>query len=184
VTQSLISLEALEAAASDEKAKKRPLTERQKLLVDAVCNFQELRQADYERWKRETAKAKDKSEVKPRKRHRQLIAEAAGYPDTHSGRVMVYNDLGKSHVLQAISNRIRQKLTMGVVLASDSILELSTEARSEKVRLEAASKLLDMAGVGNTNSGGTGSGGLQVNINLGSGDDGVKTINATKDSSE
>lgn len=167
----LISLEALELALQDKKASSRKLTERQQRLVNAVCDFQQLKADEDHRIAQERhdwqSKPENKGRKQPPRRRRklQLIASAAGYPDTASGWQMVWNDLQKSHILLAILTRIRSKATVGAVLATDTIIDLATDARSEKVRLEAASKLLELANGQQDRA--TSSNGLVVNINLG-----------------
>ena len=78
------------------------------------------------------------------------IAEAsqkAGYAKGESGRVVASRTLRLPHVQRYMMERVANTIGLGAVQASQKLIQLSGEAKSEYVQLEASRDLLDRAGV-------------------------------------
>ena len=70
----------------------------------------------------------------------------AGYSDGESGRVTASKTLRLPHVQEYMQQRIRESIGLNATVASKRILDLSTNAKSEYVQLEASKDILDRAG--------------------------------------
>ena len=78
------------------------------------------------------------------------IAEAsqkAGYAKGESGRVVASRTLRLPHVQRYMMERVANTIGLGAVSASRKLIELSDNAKSEYVQLEASRDLLDRAGI-------------------------------------
>ena len=70
----------------------------------------------------------------------------AGYADGESGRVTASKTLRLPHVQEYMQQRVRESIGLNATVASKRILDLSTNAKSEYVQLEASKDILDRAG--------------------------------------
>jgi phage terminase small subunit len=70
----------------------------------------------------------------------------AGYSDGESGRVTASKTLRLPHVQEYMQQRVRESIGLNATVASKRILDLSTNAKSEYVQLEASKDILDRAG--------------------------------------
>ena len=70
----------------------------------------------------------------------------AGYSDGESGRVTASKTLRLPHVQEYMQQRIRQSIGLNATIASKKILDLSSNAKSEYIQLEASKDILDRAG--------------------------------------
>ena len=100
--------------------KKNTLTDKQKQLVDTVVT---------------TGKS-----IKE-------CAEIVGYAKGESGRVVASRTLRLPHVQRYMMERVANTIGLGAVSASRKLIELSDNAKSEYVQLEASRDLLDRAGI-------------------------------------
>ena len=74
-------------------------------------------------------------------------AEIVGYAKGDSGRVVASRTLRLPHVQKYMMERIANTIGMGAVVASRRLVELSNDAKSEYVQLEASRDILDRAGI-------------------------------------
>ena len=74
-------------------------------------------------------------------------AEKAGYAKGESGRVVASRTLRLPHVQRYMMERVANTVGLGAVSASRKLVELSSDAKSEYVQLEASRDLLDRAGI-------------------------------------
>ena len=74
-------------------------------------------------------------------------AELVGYAKGESGRVVASRTLRLPHVQRYMMERVANTIGLGAVQASQKLIQLSGEAKSEYVQLEASRDLLDRAGV-------------------------------------
>ena len=82
-----------------------------------------------------------------RRRLTQLeLAKLAGYSDNDAGRVQVHRTLKLPYIQQAIFERVAQEVGTSAVEALHTMLDLTKYAKSERVRREAASDILDRGG--------------------------------------
>ena len=70
----------------------------------------------------------------------------AGYADGESGRVTASKTLRLPHVQEYMQQRVRESIGLNATIASKRILDLSSNAKSEYVQLEASKDILDRAG--------------------------------------
>jgi phage terminase small subunit len=70
----------------------------------------------------------------------------AGYSEGESGRVTASKTLRLPHVQEYMQQRVRESIGLNATVASKRILDLSTNAKSEYVQLEASKDILDRAG--------------------------------------
>ena len=70
----------------------------------------------------------------------------AGYSDGESGRVTASKTVRLPHVQEYMQQRVRESIGLNATVASKRILDLSTNAKSEYVQLEASKDILDRAG--------------------------------------
>jgi len=70
----------------------------------------------------------------------------SGYASGESGRVTASKTLRLPHVQEYMQQRIRESIGLNATIASKRILDLSTNAKSEYVQLEASKDILDRAG--------------------------------------
>ena len=70
----------------------------------------------------------------------------AGYSDGESGRVTASKTLRLPHIQEYMQQRVRESIGLNATVASKRILDLSTNAKSEYVQLEASKDILDRAG--------------------------------------
>ena len=78
------------------------------------------------------------------------IAEASqkvGYAKGESGRVVASRTIRLPHVQRYMMERVANTIGLGAVSASRKLVELSADAKSEYVQLEASRDLLDRAGI-------------------------------------
>lgn len=73
-------------------------------------------------------------------------AKIAGYSDGEAGRVTASKTLKLPHVLQYMHQQIAENIGMNATKALQSVVRLSSNAKSEYVQLEASKDLLDRAG--------------------------------------
>ena len=73
-------------------------------------------------------------------------SEIAGYAKGESGRVTASKTLRLPHVQEYMQQRVRESIGLNATKASNKMLELSTNAKSEYVQLEASKDILDRAG--------------------------------------
>lgn len=106
------------------------------------------------------------------------IAEAVGYSSGRSVRRFMSTEKGKTGLLRAVSN----ETLASAAVALRTVVDLATTAKSEKVKLDAATRLLDALGwclpglqpvqpqenMGLSNGAKEQARPVQVNINLGS----------------
>ena len=92
----------------------------------------------------------------------------AGYQGgREAARVSATKALQTSHVQSYLQQRLQDVLKLGAVGAAQTLIHLSTDARSEYVRLQAASTVLDRAGHAKPERGiNVSAGELIVNIDL------------------
>ena len=100
--------------------KKSNLTEKQKALVDTVVT---------------TGKSITE------------CSQLVGYAKGESGRVVASRTLRLPHVQRYMMERIANTIGLGAVTASKRLVELSKDAKSEYVQLEASRDILDRAGI-------------------------------------
>tara|TARA_R110002012_G_scaffold304200_2_gene507548 strand:+ start:270 stop:638 length:369 start_codon:yes stop_codon:yes gene_type:complete len=74
-------------------------------------------------------------------------AELVGYAKGESGRVVASRTLRLPHVQRYMMERVANTVGLGAVSASRKLVELSSDAKSEYVQLEASRDLLDRAGI-------------------------------------
>ena len=74
-------------------------------------------------------------------------AEIVGYATGESGRVVASRTLRLPHVQRYMMERVANTVGLGAVSASRKLVELSSDAKSEYVQLEASRDLLDRAGI-------------------------------------
>ena len=70
----------------------------------------------------------------------------AGYSDGESGRVTASKTLRLPHVQEYMQQRVRESIGLNATIASKKILDLSSNAKSEYIQLEASKDILDRAG--------------------------------------
>ena len=107
---------------------KRELTERQLLLVELIVDNEE---------RRENASFTS-------------LAVRAGFGDgsnREASRTSATNALRKTHVQNALAERLKLTLGMGAVKATIELIRLATESRSEFVRMHSSNSILDRAGI-------------------------------------
>ena len=73
-------------------------------------------------------------------------SEIAGYAKGEKGRVTASKTLRLPHVQEYMQQRVRESIGLNATKASNKMLELSTNAKSEYVQLEASKDILDRAG--------------------------------------
>ena len=73
-------------------------------------------------------------------------AVAAGYPARSAG-VSASRLLNREGVLKALRDGAERRLTAGVAIGANVLIELAEKAKSEDVRLRAAAALLDRGGL-------------------------------------
>jgi len=74
-------------------------------------------------------------------------SQKVGYAKGESGRVVASRTLRLPHVQRYMMERVANTIGLGAVQASQKLIELSGDAKSEYVQLEASRDLLDRAGV-------------------------------------
>lgn len=74
-------------------------------------------------------------------------AELVGYAKGESGRVVASRTLRLPKVQRYMMERVANTVGLGAVSASRKLVELSSDAKSEYVQLEASRDLLDRAGI-------------------------------------
>jgi len=74
-------------------------------------------------------------------------AELVGYAKGESGRVVASRTLRLPHVQRYMMELVANTVGLGAVSASRKLVELSSDAKSEYVQLEASRDLLDRAGI-------------------------------------
>jgi len=74
-------------------------------------------------------------------------SQKVGYAKGESGRVVASRTLRLPHVQRYMMQRVANTIGLGAVQASQKLIELSGDAKSEYVQLEASRDLLDRAGV-------------------------------------
>jgi len=74
-------------------------------------------------------------------------SQKVGYAKGESGRVVASRTLRLPHVQRYMMERVANTIGLGAVQASQKLIQLSGEAKSEYVQLEASRDLLDRAGV-------------------------------------
>ena len=74
-------------------------------------------------------------------------SQKVGYAKGESGRVVASRTLRLPHVQRYMMERVANTIGLGAVQASQKLIQLSSEAKSEYVQLEASRDLLDRAGV-------------------------------------
>ena len=73
-------------------------------------------------------------------------SEIAGYAKGESGRVTASKTLRLPHIQEYMQQRVRESIGLNATKASNKMLELSSNAKSEYVQLEASKDILDRAG--------------------------------------
>ena len=73
-------------------------------------------------------------------------SKIAGYSDGDSGRVTASKTLKLPHIQEYMQQRVRESIGLNATKASNKMLELSSNAKSEYVQLEASKDILDRAG--------------------------------------
>ena len=73
-------------------------------------------------------------------------SKAAGYSEGEAGRVTASKTLKLPHVQQYMMSTIAENIGLNATKALQSIVKLSSNAKSEYVQLEASKDLLDRAG--------------------------------------
>jgi len=74
-------------------------------------------------------------------------SQKVGYAKGESGRVVASRTLRLPHVQRYMMERVANTIGLGAVSASRKLVELSADAKSEYVQLEASRDLLDRAGI-------------------------------------
>ncbi len=74
-------------------------------------------------------------------------SQMVGYAKGESGRVVASRTLRLPHVQRYMMERIANTIGLGAVTASKRLVELSNDAKSEYVQLEASRDILDRAGI-------------------------------------
>ena len=74
-------------------------------------------------------------------------SKMVGYAKGVSGRVVASRTLRLPHVQRYMMERIANTIGLGAVTASKRLVELSNDAKSEYVQLEASRDILDRAGI-------------------------------------
>tara|TARA_R110001583_G_scaffold130786_1_gene282480 strand:+ start:675 stop:1043 length:369 start_codon:yes stop_codon:yes gene_type:complete len=74
-------------------------------------------------------------------------SQIVGYAKGESGRVIASKTLRLPHVQRYMVERVANTIGLGAVSASRRLVELSSDAKSEYVQLEASRDILDRAGV-------------------------------------
>ena len=74
-------------------------------------------------------------------------SQKVGYAKGESGRVVASRTLRLPHVQRYMMERVANTVGLGAVSASRKLVELSSDAKSEYVQLEASRDLLDRAGI-------------------------------------
>ena len=74
-------------------------------------------------------------------------SQIVGYAKGESGRVIASRTLRLPHVQKYMIERVANTIGLGAVSASRRLVELSSDAKSEYVQLEASRDILDRAGV-------------------------------------
>tara|TARA_R110002012_G_scaffold178029_1_gene342980 strand:+ start:8305 stop:8676 length:372 start_codon:yes stop_codon:yes gene_type:complete len=74
-------------------------------------------------------------------------SQKVGYAKGEAGRVVASRTLRLPHVQRYMMERVANTIGLGAVSASRKLVELSADAKSEYVQLEASRDLLDRAGV-------------------------------------
>jgi phage terminase small subunit len=74
-------------------------------------------------------------------------SQIAGYAKGESGRVIASKTLRLPHVQRYMVERVANTIGLGAVSASRRLVELSSDAKSEYVQLEASRDILDRAGI-------------------------------------
>jgi orotate phosphoribosyltransferase len=74
-------------------------------------------------------------------------SQIVGYAKGESGRVVASRTLRLPHVQRYMMERIANTIGLGAVTASKRLVELSNDAKSEYVQLEASRDILDRAGI-------------------------------------
>jgi len=118
-----------QTAHANAVAPVQKLTDKQQALVEALV----------------TNVATDENGRRRKLTHMEL-AVIAGYAEGESGRVNVSRTLRLPHVQQAVFIRVAEAIGLSAVDALHTLVDLTTNARSERVRREAASDLLDRGG--------------------------------------
>jgi|TARA_R100000742_G_C4166918_1_gene6535 phage terminase small subunit len=73
-------------------------------------------------------------------------SQEAGYAKGESGRVSAMKALKQPHVQQYMMQQISSSIGVSATIASNRVLRLATDAKSEYVQLEASKDILDRAG--------------------------------------
>ena len=73
-------------------------------------------------------------------------SEIAGYSKGESGRVTASKTLRLPHIQEYMQQKVRESIGLNATKASNKMLELSSNAKSEYVQLEASKDILDRAG--------------------------------------
>jgi len=74
-------------------------------------------------------------------------SQKVGYAKGEAGRVVASRTLRLPHVQRYMMERVANTIGLGAVSASRKLVELSADAKSEYVQLEASRDLLDRAGI-------------------------------------
>jgi len=74
-------------------------------------------------------------------------SQIVGYAKGESGRVIASKTLRLPHVQRYMVERVANTIGLGAVSASRRLVELSSDAKSEYVQLEASRDILDRAGI-------------------------------------
>ena len=74
-------------------------------------------------------------------------SQIVGYAKGESGRVIASKTLRLPHVQRYMVERVANTIGLGAVSASRRLVELSRDAKSEYVQLEASRDILDRAGI-------------------------------------
>lgn len=74
-------------------------------------------------------------------------SQIVGYAKGESGRVIASRTLRLPHVQKYMIERVANTIGLGAVSASRRLVELSSDAKSEYVQLEASRDILDRAGI-------------------------------------
>ena len=74
-------------------------------------------------------------------------SQKVGYAKGDAGRVVASRTLRLPHVQRYMMERVANTIGLGAVSASRKLVELSADAKSEYVQLEASRDLLDRAGI-------------------------------------
>ena len=74
-------------------------------------------------------------------------SQIVGYAKGESGRVIASKTLRLPHVQRYMVERVANTIGLGAVSASRRLVELSSDAKSEYVQIEASRDILDRAGI-------------------------------------